>query len=79
MMERERVQALQAYEAREEARLQEQRYGAAILQQQIVERAHERRRQEELRERVSDGWAASPSRNRREKSTDMHSTTLKSN
>ena len=54
MMERERVQALQAYEAREEVRSHEQRHGAGILQQQLVERAHERRRQEELRERVSE-------------------------
>lgn len=50
VMEAERIKALQAQEAIEAAKKEEQRRGALVLQQQIDERAAERLRQLELRE-----------------------------
>lgn len=50
MMEAERIKALQAYEAREAAKKEEQRRGALVLQKQIDERAADRLRALELRE-----------------------------
>jgi hypothetical protein len=50
MMELERIKAIEAYEEREARRLADRMRGAAILDKQIEERSHERRRQEELRD-----------------------------
>lgn len=50
MMEIERLKALEEYELRERQRLEEQRKGAKVLEEQIAEREKERIRQEELRD-----------------------------
>mmetsp|Transcript_36687 Transcript_36687/g.91378 ORF Transcript_36687/g.91378 Transcript_36687/m.91378 type:complete len:514 (-) Transcript_36687:369-1910(-) len=50
MMEVERMKALDAYEEREKQRATDRKHGAAVLMNQIEERAKEREHQEELRD-----------------------------
>lgn len=50
MMEVDRIRALEQYEAREVARMEERRRGAMVLTEQIQERERERIKQEELRD-----------------------------
>jgi hypothetical protein len=56
-MEVERLRALSAYAARDEQRLAERKRGAAILREQLEERARQRAAAAELRDQVGGAGA----------------------